>query len=154
MDRARVTALMEPVVQRAGAELVDLEVVGSPGRPVLRAYVDTPEGITLDACARLSRQLEEMLESSGAVPARYVLEVSSPGIERPLTKREHFERYRGEEVAVRLFQKQGDRKRFVGAIEDVGDGPAGSYTVTIAGEDGRWTFGSQAIARARLHVRW
>lgn len=154
MDRDRVTALIEPVVERAGAELVDLEFAGSTGRPVVRAYVDTAEGISLDMCARLSRQLEEALEAAGAVPARYVLEVSSPGMERPLTKRGHFERYRGRDVVVRLHHKHEGRRQFQGALEDVVDRPAGSYAIIVHGPEGRWTFDREAIARARLQVRW
>ncbi len=153
MDRDLVTALIEPVVERAGAELVDLEFAGSAGRPILRAYVDTSDGVTLDQCARLSRQIEEKLESEGAVPPRYVLEVSSPGIDRPLTKREHFERFRGQEIAVRLFQKRDGRKQFVGTLENVEDG-AVSYAITIAGDDGRWRFEREEVARARRYVRW
>jgi ribosome maturation factor RimP len=154
MNRDRVTALIEPVVERAGAELVDLEFAGSTGRPVVRAYVDTAEGISLDMCARLSRQLEEALEAAGAVPARYVLEVSSPGMERPLTKRGHFERYRGRDIIVRLHHKHEGRRQFQGALEDVADRPAGSYAITVHGPEGRWTFDREAIARARLQVRW
>jgi ribosome maturation factor RimP len=154
VDRERLTALIEPVVEREGAELVDLEVAGSLGRPIVRAYVDTEAGVTLDECARLSRRLEQMLESTGAVPERYVLEVSSPGIERPLTKRAHFERYLGREIGVRLHRKHDGRKRFVGTLEEVEEGAAGSYAITIAGSEGRWTFDAAEIARARLQVQW
>jgi ribosome maturation factor RimP len=154
VDRARLTALIEPVVEREGAELVDLEVAGSPSRPIVRAYVDTEAGITLDDCARLSRSLERVLESAGAVPERYVLEVSSPGIERPLTRRGHFERYRGREVAVRLYQKREGRKRFVGTLESVDDHGDDAYAITLASPEGRWTFRAGEIARARLHVEW
>ena len=107
-DPSRLIAALEPIVEQAGAELVDLEVAGSHGRPVVRAYVDTKQGITLDECARLSRLLEAELERTGAVPERYVLEVSSPGIERPLTRRSHFKRFVGQDVDVRLHAVAGD----------------------------------------------
>lgn len=154
-DADRLKALMEPILEAEGAELVDLEVAGSRGRPVLRAYVDTEEGVTLDECARLSRLLERELEDAGAVPERYVLEVSSPGIERPLTRRRHFERYIGREVEVRLYAKREDRKKFVGTLEGVEerhDGYAVVMTDPASGE--RWTFEDDTIARARLHVDW
>lgn len=154
VDRERLTALIEPALERAGAELIDLVVAGSHGRPIVRAYVDTETGITLDECARLSRRLEETLESAGAVPERYVLEVSSPGLDRPLTKRAHYERYPGREIAVRLYRRRGGRKRFVGTLEEVADRDPGSYAITVAGADGRWTFDAAEIASARLHVRW
>lgn len=152
-DPSRLIAVVEPIVEQAGAELVELQVAGSHGRPVVRAYVDTVEGITLDECARLSRLLEAELELSGAVPERYVLEVSSPGIDRPLTRRAHFERFVGHEVDVRLYAKREGRKKYVGTLEKVEDGERGFRIVVRDGQE-RWTFAEDEIARARLHVRW
>lgn len=155
LDADQVAALVEPAVERAGAELVDLEVVGSRGRPIVRAYVDTEEGVTVDACARLSRLIEDTLERAGVVPERYVLEVSSPGLERRLKKRSHFERFRGRDVKLRLLPKQGGHRGLVGTLEEVEDGEAGSYRVVIRDADGnRRTVSSEEIARARLHVSW
>ena len=152
-DPSRLIAVIEPIVEQAGAELVDLQVAGSHGRPVVRAYVDTDGGITLDECARLSRLMEAELESSGTVPERYVLEVSSPGIDRPLTRRKHFERFVGQEIDVRLYAKRDGRKKFVGTLERVEDGDAGFRIIVRDGQE-RWTFAEEEIARARLHVRW
>ncbi|HYO47596.1 MAG TPA: ribosome maturation factor RimP [Gemmatimonadota bacterium] len=152
-DPSRLIAVVESIVEQAGAELVELQVAGSHGRPVVRAYVDTVEGITLDECARLSRLLEAELELSGAVPERYVLEVSSPGIDRPLTRRAHFERFVGHELDVRLYAKRDGRKKYVGTLEEVEDGERGFQIVVRDGEE-RWTFAKDEIARARLHVRW
>jgi ribosome maturation factor RimP len=152
-DPSRLIAALEPIVEQAGAELVDLEVAGSHGRPVVRAYVDTEQGITLDECARLSRLLEAELERTGAVPERYVLEVSSPGIERTLTRRSHFERFVGHEIDVRLYTKREGRKKYVGTLEAVEDGEQGFRIVVRDGQE-RWTFAKEDIARAKLHVRW
>ena len=155
LDSDRLTNLVEPVVEAAGAELVDLEVAGSRGRPVVRAYVDTESGVTLDECAHISRRLEDALESSGVVPERYVMEVSSPGLERPLTKVRHFERYLGREVEVRLYRKREGRKRIVGDLEAVERHEDGwSIVVADPGEEKRWRFEEPEIARAKLHVRW
>lgn len=156
LDADRLRDLVEPVVVAAGAELIDLEVAGSRNRPVVRAYVDTEVGVTLDECARISRRLEAELESAGAVPERYVMEVSSPGIERRLTRRRHFERFVGEEVEVRLYRKRDDRKKYVGTLEAVEDATQGAYAIVVSSPDGdeRWTFEEPEIARARLHVRW
>lgn len=157
-DADRLAALIEPVLEETGAELVDLEVAGSRGRPVLRAYVDAPGGTTLDDCARLSRLIEAALESAGAVPERYVLEVSSPGLERPLRKRRHFERRTGQEVAIRLRAAREGRRQFVGTLERVEDHGDDSFAiVVVAGTGGaaeEWIFTEDEIARARLHVRW
>jgi ribosome maturation factor RimP len=152
-DPSRLIAVIEPIVEQAGGELVDLEVAGSHGRPVVRAYVDTEGGITLDECARLSRLLESELERSGAVPERYVLEVSSPGIERPLTRRAHYERFVGHEVEVRLSAKRDGRKNYVGMLERVEDGEQG-FRIVVRDKEERWTFAEDEIARARLHARW
>jgi ribosome maturation factor RimP len=152
-DPSRLIAALEPIVEQAGAELVDLEVAGSHGRPVVRAYVDTEQGITLDECARLSRLLEAEIERTGAVPERYVLEVSSPGIERPLIRRSHFERFVGHEIDVRLYTKREGRKKYVGTLEAVEDGERGFRIVVRDGQE-RWTFAEEEIARAKLHVRW
>lgn len=152
-DPSRLIDVLEPIVERAGAELVDLEVAGSHGRPVVRAYVDTVEGITLDECARISRLLESELERTGAVPERYVLEVSSPGIDRPLTRRAHFERFVGHEIEVRLYAKREGRKKWVGTLEAVEDGEEG-FRITVRDGEERWSFAEDEIARARLHVSW
>jgi ribosome maturation factor RimP len=152
-DPSRLIAVIEPIVEQAGAELVDLEVAGSHGRPVVRAYVDTLGGITLDECARLSRLVEAELERSGMVPERYVLEVSSPGIDRPLTRRQHFERFVGHEIDVRLYAKRDGRKKFVGTLERV-EGTEPGFRIIVRDEQQRWTFADDEIARTRLHVRW
>ncbi|MDX1662139.1 MAG: ribosome maturation factor RimP [Gemmatimonadota bacterium] len=154
-DADRLKALIEPLLEAEDAELVDLDLAGSRGRPVIRAYVDTEEGVTLDECARLSRLLENELEERGAVPERYVLEVSSPGVDRPLTRRRHFERYAGREVEVRLYAKRDGRKKFVGTLEGAEDRDGG-YAVVVADPDSgeRWTFEEDAIARAKLHFDW
>ena len=152
-DLSRLIDVLEPIVEQAGAELVDLEVAGSHGRPVVRAYVDTEEGITLDECARISRLLESELERTGAVPERYVLEVSSPGIERPLTRRAHYERFVGHEIEVRLYAKRGGRKKYLGTLERVEDGERG-FRISVRDGEERWSFAEDEIARAKLHVRW
>jgi len=152
-DLSRLIDVLEPIVEQAGAELVDLEVAGSHGRPVVRAYVDTEEGITLDECARISRLLESELERTGAVPERYVLEVSSPGIERPLTRRAHYERFVGHEIEVRLYAKREGRKKYLGTLERVEDGERG-FRISVRDGEERWSFAEDEIARAKLHVRW
>lgn len=153
LDSDRLVDLIEPVVERARAELVDLEIAGSRNRPILRVFADTADGITIGACAALSRSIESAIESSGLVPERYVLEVSSPGLERRLSRREHFERYLGREIAVRLHRKIDGRRRFMGALEQVLDQDEG-FKIVVANPEGRWTFASDEIARAKLYISW
>ncbi len=154
-DAKRLSVLIEPIVTREGAELVDLEVAGSRQRPVVRVFVDRPGGVGVDDCARLSRLLETELETAEAVPETYVLEVSSPGIDRPLRERRHFERYVGHEVEVRLYAARDGRRRVVGTLEAVVDAKDGAFAISVVEPEGtRWTFAENEIARARLHWSW
>src|SRR5262247_3261998 len=96
----------------------ELEQLGSKNRPVLRLRIDRPDsaegkGVTIDDCSRVSRAIEQYLEEQGRIAERYVLEVSSPGIERPLHRRRDFERFAGREVAVKLHRPLGEHGRRV-----------------------------------------
>ena len=154
-DVDRLSALIEPLVAREGAELVNVEIAGSRKRPVVRVYVDRPGGVGVDDCARISRLLEVGLETAAAVPETYVLEVSSPGLDRPLRERRHFERIVGRDVEVRLFTPQDGRRRIVGTLERVADGGEDTFAITVVDpEGGRWTFADRDIAKARLHWTW
>lgn len=154
-DVDRLSALIEPLVAREGVELVDVDVAGSRKRPVVRVYVDRPGGVGVDDCARLSRLLEAGLETAAAVPETYVLEVSSPGLDRPLRERRHFERYVGRDVEVRLFTPHDGRRRIVGTLEGVADADEDSFVIMVVDpEGGRWTFADRDIAKARLHWTW
>ena len=154
-DAERLSTLIQPLVAREGAELVDLEVGGSRRRPVVRVFVDRPGGIGVEDCARLSRLLETELETAQEVPETYVLEVSSPGIDRPLRERRHFERYVGREIEVRLYAPREGRRRMVGTLESVVDAGDESFAIAIVEPQGdRWTFAESEIARARLHWSW
>lgn len=154
-DVDRLSALIESLVAPEGVELVDVEVAGSRKRPVVRVYVDRHEGVGVDDCARISRLLEAGLETAAAVPETYVLEVSSPGLDRPLRERRHFERYVGRDVEVRLFTPRDGRRRIVGTLERVADADEDSFAITVVDpEGGRWTFVDRDIAKARLHWTW
>jgi ribosome maturation factor RimP len=154
-DVDRLSALIEPLVAREGVELVDVEVTGSRRRPVVRVYVDRPGGVGVDDCARISRLLEAGLETATAVPETYVLEVSSPGLDRPLRERRHFERYVGRDVEIRLFAPRDGRRRIVGTLERVADADEHSFAITVVDPEGRrWTFSDRDIAKARLHWTW
>ncbi|MBI5440135.1 MAG: ribosome maturation factor RimP [Deltaproteobacteria bacterium] len=114
-ERAQaIEKILRPVVDDAGYELVDLQLRSEFGRWVLRLLVDRPGGITLDECARLSREVSPHLEVADLLPFRYALEVSSPGIHRPLKTRADFERFAGELVAVQLEEPLEGRKNFRG----------------------------------------
>jgi ribosome maturation factor RimP len=121
-----VDALLAPIrdhIAGLGYELVDLRRVGTLQRPILQVRVDRPDsrpgqGITADDCAGISRSLERFLESSAMVGPRYVLEVSSPGIERPLRWPEHWRRFVGQRARVRADALGGRREVEIVAVPD------------------------------------
>ncbi|MEX0856336.1 MAG: ribosome maturation factor RimP [Gemmatimonadota bacterium] len=128
-------------IEALGFELVEAQWSGAPQRPILRIRIDLPDsepgrGVTVQDCARVSRALEEWLDEDPAVPERYVLEVSSPGVERPLLRERDFRRFVGHEVRVKVKGGKGSSVR-EGALEGVESGEAkGSFRVLLRGRDG------------------
>lgn len=123
---ARVTTLLEPLVAREGFELVEVEWAREGSSWVLRLFVDRPGGVTLDHCQELSRTVETVLDVEDFIEPTYHLEVSSPGVERPLRKPEHFQRFAGERVQVKSFGPvdagHGARKSWTGILKGFEDG--------------------------------
>src|SRR5688572_19785348 len=94
--------ILEPVVEREGFDLVAVEVLGSTGRALLRVSIDKPGGITVDHCARMSRAISPVLDVEDPFPGAYELEVSSPGMERPIQRPQDFERFVGFKAKIKL----------------------------------------------------
>jgi ribosome maturation factor RimP len=118
----RVWGLAEPVVVTAGLELVDVQYRPEGGRAVLRLLIDRPEGrVTIDELARISRELGHLLDAHDAVPGRYHLECSSPGLNRPLIKPDHFRRAVGQRIYVRLRVPKDGRRQFRGLLAAASD---------------------------------
>lgn len=111
-----ILASVEPVVRAMGYDLVGVEYGGGPGNARLRVYIEAADGITLDDCAAVSEQLSASLDVDDPIPGAYVLEVSSPGLNRPLFAAADFERFRGSRVFVRLEQALEGRRRFKGTL--------------------------------------
>ncbi len=127
MDRStvaqRVWELAEPLVLGSGLELVDIQYRPESGRQVLRLLLDRPTGgVTLEELARISRELGDLLDVHAAVPGRYHLECSSPGVNRPLVRAEHFQRFLGKQVRVRTREPISNRRQFLGTLEAVDSG--------------------------------
>jgi ribosome maturation factor RimP len=118
MERAKtlqaIEALLLPPIEGLGYELVDVQLRSEQGRLVLRLLVDRPGGITLQECAGVSREVGPHLEVADLIPSRYVLEVSSPGVRRPLRRADDFRRFEGERVVVRTRETIDGRKTFRG----------------------------------------
>ncbi len=116
MTADELAVLLEPTVQRLGYELADLEVrIGGKGG-LIRVFIDKPAGIGLADCERVSEAVSALLDVEDPVPGNYNLEVSSPGLDRKLTKVEHFQRFTGEVVKVRTRFPVEGRRRFRGKL--------------------------------------
>ena len=108
--------LLEPTVERLGYELVDLEVRLGSGNGLVRVFIDKPDGVDLDDCEKVSLAVSALLDVEDPVPGNYNLEVSSPGLDRKLTKPEHFQRFAGEAVKVQMRFPIEGRRRFRGTL--------------------------------------
>lgn len=108
------------VVSAREYELVHTEVSGSKRNPVMTAYIDKPGGINIDECSEVSREIEAKLDADELVPATYILEVSSPGIERGLYTLDDFRRFTGSDARVKTVEPIEERKSFTGTINGVG----------------------------------
>ncbi len=116
MTDDELAKLLEPTVERLGYELADLEVrLGSKGG-LVRIFIDKPDGIDLDDCEKVSLAVSALLDVEDPVPGNYNLEVSSPGLDRKLTKVEHFQRFEGETVKVQMRFPIEGRRRFRGTL--------------------------------------
>ena len=116
MTGDELQALIEPTIERLGYELTDLEVRLSGQGGLLRLTIDKPDGIDLDDCEKVSHAVSALLDVEDPVPGNYNLEVSSPGLDRKLTKVEHFQRFEGETLKVTMRFPIEGRRRFRGTL--------------------------------------
>lgn len=141
-----LSILIAGTVEPMGYELVGVELSGRGGRTkTLRVYIDKEDGITLDDCVAVSHQLSGMLDVEDPIKDRYQLEVSSPGLDRPLFEPAHFERFSGERVHIRLNRARDGRRNFEGVIRGVADD---DVVLDIEGQEVRLAF--EEIGSARL----
>jgi len=121
MTGDELAVLLEPTVERLGYELADLEVrIGGKGG-LVRVFIDKPEGIGLEDCEKVSLAVSALLDVEDPIPGNYNLEVSSPGLDRKLTKTEHFQRFVGETVKVQMRFPVEGRRRFRGELKSVNE---------------------------------
>lgn len=147
MQRAssEIWSVVEPVVLGMGYEMVGAELGGKPGDRILRVYIDTADGVTVDDCEAVSRQLSAVLDVEDPVGEGYVLEVSSPGVDRPLFRREDYARFAGENVFVRLGYAFEGRRRFKGRLEGVEE-----EAVLVDVDGSVWRLPLEAVESAHL----
>ena len=144
----RLEALLSPVLEELAYELVDLEFVKEGQSWYLRLYLDKEGGITLDDCEKASRAIEVVMDEKDPIEQAYYLEVSSPGLDRPLKKEKDFIKYAGEVVDVKLYRAQNKKKTFQGELVGLKDD-----VVTILDEAGEpLSFARKDIAHIRLAI--
>jgi len=114
-----LSEIVSPVVEAEGMELVDLQFQREQNGWVVRLFVDKSGGVNLDDCGALSTQIGHLLDVENVIPHSYTLEVSSPGVDRPLKKLEDFVRFKGKLIVIRLDQPIHGRKKWRGRIHDV-----------------------------------
>lgn len=142
---AAVTPVAEALMKGLGLELVDVEYRREGGGWVLRVFIDKPGGVTLDDCQAASRALGEKLDELDPIPTSYSLEVSSPGIERPLKRPEDYERFAGRLVHVRTFAPYEGRRNWQGRLVGLAGG-----AVVLDTDAGQVAIPQDMVARAHL----
>ncbi|MGL4508957.1 ribosome maturation factor RimP [Cetobacterium sp.] len=116
----KIEKVVIPAIEKREVDLVDLEYIQEGGYLYVRIFIEKPEGdITLEDCGSLSNEIDEAIDA--LIPHKFFLEVSSPGVERPLKKESDFVRFNGEKIKVSLKHKLNDNKNFEGIIEDFKD---------------------------------
>ena len=145
----RIEELIQPTVTEMGYELVDVEFVKEGPNWYLRIFIDKEGGVTIDDCEAVSKTLEKIFDEKDPIEQAYFLEISSPGIDRPLKKKEDFIKYNGEMVDVKLYKPYEGSKEYNGKLVgyDENDG-----TVTIEVDDKNIAFTKKEIAGIRLAV--
>ena len=142
--RERLQEMLEPVVEALGYELVLLEYAPSHNA-LLRLYIDQPAGIRVEDCERVSREVSALMDVEDPISGNYRLEVSSPGMDRPLTKPAHFTRFLGEEVKAQMLVPVGNRRKFAGKLV-----AADEQGFTLETPDGLQALDYAGLERARL----
>lgn len=117
----RVRAIATPIIRALDLELVDVDCLGHGARTLLRVYIDKPEGVTLEDCEQVHQSLGHALDVEDPIPHAYTLEVSSPGLDRPLKRPEGYRRSLGKLVSLKLRQPSDGQWRVVGWLIDVSD---------------------------------
>lgn len=125
--------LAKKIGEELGYEIVEVYLTKEGTKRILRVFIDHPAGIGVEDCAAFSRQFSKMLDEKDPIPTSYLLEVSSPGLERPLTKPEDFQRFAGEGAELKLYSPYLGRRKFIGKIEGWSDLENGEVILDVDG---------------------
>ena len=146
----KAEALITPILDSMGSELVDVEFVKEAGEWYLRSYIDKEGGITINDCEAVSRLFSEKLDEEDFIEESYIMEVSSPGLGRPLKKEKDYKRSMGKELEIRTYKAIDREKEFYGILQAYDDS-----SVTIETEEGTTrTFDKKDIALIRLAIHF
>ena len=140
---------IEPTIAGLGYELLGIERSRGGASQLLRLYIDCPDGITVDDCERVSRQVSDVLDAEQMVRGEYTLEVSSPGLDRPLFTLEQHQRFVGAQIALRLRALVGGRRRVIGVLRAVTDA-----ALHIEVDDETLEIPFREVERSRLVPDW
>ena len=144
----KVEELVLPICDGMGLSLWAVDYAKEAGSWFLRVYIDRESGVSIDDCVRVSRKLEELLDAKDFIDSSYMLEVGSPGIDRPLKRPEDFKKFAGEYVNIKLYKAQNKVKNFQGKLRGLE-----ADMVTIETDDGQFfAFELSSIASCRLAV--
>lgn len=144
-----LTQLIIPVVESLNCELWGLDYLTQGRYTTLRIYIDAPEGVSLEDCEKVSRQVSAVMDVEDPIDGEYTLEVSSPGLDRPLFTEAHYARYVGETASLRLRIAQAGRRRFKGVVEKV---EAGQLQLLVDGQS--VSIAVDAIDKGNLEPRY
>jgi ribosome maturation factor RimP len=145
-----VEELTLPIIEKHNFELVDVEYVKEGGDYFLRVYIDKEGGITLDDCHSVSTDLSTLLDEKDPIKDNYYLEVSSPGLDRPLKKAKDFERYIGRDVEVKLYKPIEGQKQFEGELLGLFD----EDIIKIIYNGNEMSFNKKEVAIIRLAIKF
>ena len=141
-----VRDLVEPYAKELGLELWDVRFVKEGAEHYLRIFIDRPEGVSIDDCVNLTHAIDAPLDRADPIPVSYTLEVSSPGLERTLSREEHFLRYLGAPVKIRLVRPMEGERDFKATLDNYDNG-----IITVTTEDGRsFSFGKKEASYVKL----
>lgn len=142
----QVKELAEPVIAQQGMELIDVEYKMEHGRWVLRLFIDKSEGITVDDCGNVSRELGTILDVKNIITHAYNLEVSSPGLDRVLTRENDFLKYKGKKVKIKTKQPISGKRNFSAVLDDFKEG----LVLLVDSEGKKWEIPFNDIKKAKL----
>lgn len=141
----KLLSALEPLASERGVEIVTIEIVGARKAPTIRVFIDTPEGVSFDQLASAQEWINQIMDEIDPFPGAYTLEVSSPGIDRPLRTLQHFKRAQGETVAVVMNAPIEGRSKYSGTLVE-----ANEQVVILEQEQTRFELPFDEIKKAHI----